>query len=106
VLPAGVGQLQNRGTKKNQAVARQRNRHRGLQALASTATGKKGKEKKRLQKACSRNERKRRRYEEKRDPIDTKEAPMAMVVEGQVRERKTPAKQYLLLLTSRDKKKA
>jgi hypothetical protein len=59
---------------------------------------KKKKKKKRLQKACSRNERKRRRHEEERDPIDTKEAPMAMVVAGKVRERKTPGKQYLLLL--------
>jgi len=53
----------------------------------------KEKKKKRLQKACSRNERKRRRHEEERDPIDTKEAPMAMVVAGRVRERKTPGKQ-------------
>jgi hypothetical protein len=53
----------------------------------------KEKKKKRLQKACSRNERKRRRHEEERDPIDTKEAPMAMVVAGKVRERKTPGKQ-------------
>jgi len=54
-------------------------------------------------------ERKRRRHEEERDPIDTKEAPMAMVVAGKVRERKTPGKQYLLLLLllkSRNKKKA
>jgi hypothetical protein len=64
-------------------------------------------EKKRLQKACSRNERNRRRHEEERDSIDKKEAPMPMVVAGQVGERKTLGEQYLLLLllTSRNKKK-